>query len=284
MTESSGSMDVDWTVRPLDYEPPEVDTTLPHSARVYDYLLGGKDNYPIDRSTAEKLLADWPDLATSMRQGRGFMHRAVRYLAAERGIDQFLDLGTGIPTPPNLHEIAQAVTPSARVVYVDNDPIVLTHAEARLIGTSSGRIAYLHANLRNPAEVLEAPGFRATLDLSRPVAVSIFMVLHLVIDDREVTDLIRSYMAPLPPGSFLALSVGTAESDPERIRAAGATLTASGLPTKADRTTPEVEAFFDGLELIDPGVVLINHWRPDADAASVKDREVSLLGGVAIKR
>jgi hypothetical protein len=151
------SSDMSWTRRGLGHEPPEIDTSVAHSARVYDYILGGKDNYGPDREAAEQMLKNWPSLRTSMRENRRFMHRTVRHLAAERGIRQFLDVGTGIPTSPNVHEIAQEIAPDARVVYVDNDPIVLAHARHRLNGTPDGRIAYIHANLREPEAILTAP-------------------------------------------------------------------------------------------------------------------------------
>jgi O-methyltransferase involved in polyketide biosynthesis len=274
---------MDWTVRPLDYEPPEVDTTLPHSARVYDYLLGGKDNYPVDRAAGDNSVREWPAFVVSLRQSRRFMHRVTRHVV-EHGIDQFLDLGTGIPTSPNLHEIAQGITPSARVVYVDNDPIFLAHAQALLTSTPQGRVAYIHADLRETDKILDAPDLRDTLDLERPVALSILTVLQLFTDDQEVRDLIARYMDRLPCGSFLALTVATEESNPEAIRAASARLTRDGIPIKSDRTKPDAERFFTGLDLVDPGVVLLHRWRPDAEAAAVDDSEISQFGAVAIKR
>jgi len=273
-----------WTQRGLGYEPPEIDTSVAHSARVYDYVLGGKDNYPPDREAAEQMLGGWPGLRNSMRQNRKFMHRAVRYLAAERGIRQFLDIGTGIPTAPNLHQIAQEVAPESRIVYVDNDPIVLAHAQARLNGSPEGRIAYVHADLRDSEKVLASPELRAVFEPDEPVALSIVAVLQLFTDDQEVHDLIKRYIQPLPPGSFLVLSTVTADANPQGVGAAVAASRAHGMPAR-DRTMAEVAALFDGLELIEPGVVLVHRWRPDQDVGvEVRDEDVSMCGGIAVKR
>jgi hypothetical protein len=276
------SENMNWARRDLDYEPPEVDTSTAHSARVYDYFLGGKDNYPADRVAAEHMLQDWPALGTSLRQSRGFMHRVTRYLAAERGIDQFLDIGTGIPTSPNLHEITQRVNPAARVVYADNDPIVLTHAQALLTSTPQGRVAYIHADMRDPDAILGAPDFRATLDLSRPVALTILLVLHLIVDDAEASDLIGRYMSALPSGSMLALSAGTTDAG-EGVQKVATTATAHGIRSRGDRTKAAVEALFGGCELVEPGVVFLHRWHPDAESVGYQDSEIGLYGGVAVK-
>jgi hypothetical protein len=274
--------DMDWTTRGLDYEPPEVDTTVPHSARIYDYILGGKDNYPPDREAAEQMLTKSPSLRTSMRQNRLFMRRVTRYLAAERGIEQFLDIGTGIPTSPNLHEIAQEIHPTARVVYVDNDPIVFAHAQARLTGTRAGRIAYIHADMRDTDVVLDAPEFRATFDLDRPVALSIFAALQIITDDEVAYSLVDSYLRPLPPGSFLALSTVTMDSKPRQAGMVVAEYRARGIPAR-DRTKAEVTRFFDGLDLVEPGVVLVHRWHPDHENAGIADRDITMYGAVAVK-
>jgi hypothetical protein len=276
------SSDMSWTRRGLGHEPPEIDTSVAHSARVYDYILGGKDNYGPDREAAEQMLKNWPSLRTSMRENRRFMHRTVRHLAAERGIRQFLDIGTGIPTSPNVHEIAQEIAPDARVVYVDNDPIVLAHARHRLNGTPDGRIAYIHANLREPETILTAPELHDTLDLGRPVALSVIAVLQFVLDDQEAYGLVERYMRDLPSGSFLALSTVTTDSSPKAIDVVSE-YKARGMPPR-ERSKAEVERFFDGLELIEPGVQLVHNWRPDVDPEQrVPDTEVAMYGGVALK-
>lgn len=259
---------------------PDLRTDVPHPARVYDYILGGKDHFPADRAAAEQALGGWPSLSTSMRQSRAFMVRVARYLAAEAGIDQFLDVGTGIPTTPNLHEVVQRVTPEARVVYVDNDPIVLVHARALLTGDRSGRIACLDADLRNPDELLAAPELLDTLDLTRPVALSVLATVQFVPDDLVYRAVAR-LMDPLPSGSFLALSTVTADSDPD-VRRVMRTYNDCGMFAVA-RTRPQVEAFFDGLVLVEPGVTLVHRWRPDVDAARVGDNQVGMYGGVARK-
>jgi len=273
---------LDWTARGLDYEPPEIDTTKAHSARLYDYLLGGKDNYPPDREAAERLMKVMPSAQVMAQQNRLFMRRLTRYLAAGQGISQFLDIGTGIPTSPNLHEIAQQINPAARVVYADNDPIVLAHAHARLTSASQGRVAYIHADLRDTDSITTAPDLTATLDLSQPVALSILATLHFIPDDNQAYELVRRYMLPLPPGSFLALSMGTADYAPQGEGLAVSVSRAQGIRVRS-RTRAEVSAFFDGLELIEPGVVPVHQWRPDADAAEVRDSEVTLYCGVARK-
>ena len=196
-----------------DGAPPVIDTSIAHSARVYDYVLGGKDNYPVDREAAEQMLNGWPQLRTSMQENRKFMHRAVR-CAAEQGIDQFIDIGTGIPTSPNLHEIVQAVTPSARVVYVDKDPIVFAHAAARLTGTPEGRISYLLADMSDAEAILGSPEVTGTLDLDRPVALSIIAVLQFVLDQKAAYELVRGYMDRLAPGSLLTITTVTSDTAP----------------------------------------------------------------------
>jgi trans-aconitate methyltransferase len=276
------SDDMNWTRRDLDYEPPVIDTTVAHSARVYNYILGGKDNYPPDRAAAERMLANWPKLRTSMRENRRFMHRVVRHLAAEHGIRQFLDIGTGIPTTPNLHEIAQGVAPDSRIVYADNDPIVLAHAGARLVGTPQGRLTYIHADLRDPEAILDAPELRDALDLDRPVGLSIIAVLQFITDDQQAYDLVERYLSRLAPGSFLALSTVTTDSNPTQKKVVSEYKT-RGMPAR-ERTKAEVERFFNGLELIEPGVRLIHRWRPDPDLdEAVDDADIGMYGGVARK-
>jgi hypothetical protein len=276
--------EADWTTRGLDYDPPQIDTSTAHPARVYDYILGGKDNYPPDREAGEHLIKAVPSVPATVRHNRRFLHRLTRYLAAEEGIAQFLDIGTGIPTPPNVHEIAQQANPAARVVYVDNDPIVLAHAHARLTSSPQGRVAYVHADLRDAAAVLTAPDLTATLDLARPAALFILSTLHLITDPAEARELLDRYLAALAPGSYLALSVATTDSyAPAAGEEQQSVLTSHGIQV-LQRTRAEVTTLFDGLDLVDPGVVLVSQWRPDAGTAQVPDTEIGLYCGVAVTR
>ncbi|WP_242614627.1 SAM-dependent methyltransferase [Actinomadura roseirufa] len=260
----------------------DLKTDIPHSARVYDYLLGGKDNYPADRAAAASITADWPNLPKSMRANRSFMARLAHRLAAEHGIRQFLDIGTGLPTAPNLHEVAQTVAPESRIVYVDNDPIVLVHARALLTSTPEGRTSYLDADFHDPDAILSSDQLGETLDLSRPVALSLIAIVHFMPDDAVVQDIIDRLMEPLAPGSMLALSACTADSAPEEVTAGVAAYNANGIPLVA-RDKAGMERFFDGLELLEPGVVLVNHWYPDEAAAEVDDAHVHMYGAVARK-
>ena len=271
--------DVNWTSRGLDYDPPEIDTTKPHPARVYDYLLGGKDNYPPDRELAEQMIELMPSVAVSSRQNRLFMQRLARYLAAE-GIDQFLDIGTGIPTSPNLHEIVQRANPAARVVYLDNDPIVLAHAHALLTSSPQGRVSYIHADMRDAKKVLAAPDLTGTLDLGRPVALSILSTLHFV-GDEDAYRLVREYTQALAPGSFFAVSTATGDFNPDTAGTVVSVLN-QRIPSWW-RNKAQVTAFFDGLELLEPGVIQPHHWRPDAETAGISDGEVTVYCGVARK-
>ncbi|MEY9836426.1 hypothetical protein ABH941_001646 [Streptacidiphilus sp. EB103A] len=264
------------TVPPVDLR-----TDIPHSARIYDYVLGGKDNFQADREAAEQMLRGWPSLRPSMRQSRAFMHRVTRYLAAEQGIRQFLDVGTGIPTEPNLHQVAQGIAPESRVVYVDNDPLVLAHARALLTSSPEGRTSYLQADMREPQAIVDAPQLTATFDLTRPVALSVIAVLQFVPDDRDPVGIVRRLLEPLPSGSFLALSMVTTDSNPA-IADVVREYNARGINVQA-RTRKQVEQFFDGLEPVDPGVVLVHRWRQDGSATGLDDADVAMYGGVARK-
>ncbi|MFI5892461.1 SAM-dependent methyltransferase [Actinoplanes sp. NPDC051513] len=261
----------------------ELNTDVPHSARIYDYLLGGKDHFAADRNAAAAITADWPHLAISMRANRNYMARQARFIAAELGIRQFLDIGAGLPTAPNLHEVVQQVEPSSRVMYVDNDPIVLVHARALLTSAPEGQTTYLDANLRDPAAILESSEFRGTFDLSQPVALSLIAILQFIVDDDMAHRIVDTLMAPLPPGSVLAMSTVTADSAPDEVNRGVAAYVAKGIEEKA-RDLAECQELFRGLDLIDPGVVLVNHWRPDDAARAVPDEHVHMYGGVAVKR
>ncbi|MEU8820740.1 SAM-dependent methyltransferase [Actinoplanes sp. NPDC048796] len=257
------------------------DTGRPHPARVYDFLLGGKDNFAADRAAAEEGLKANPNAATAPRQNRAFLQRTVRFLAAEAGVRQFLDIGTGLPTAPNVHEVAQEADPSARIVYVDNDPIVLSHARALLTSNPSGRTAYVGARLQEAATILDAPEVRDTLDLDEPVALLLFAILHFIEDDENPYDIVESLMSRLPSGSYLVLSHITGDHDPESWARFTAIMREQGIPTRL-RSQPEVSRFFAGLDLIDPGVVPILRWRPTT-ATDLTDAQVALYGGVARK-
>jgi hypothetical protein len=259
----------------------DLNTRVPHSARIYDYLLGGKDNFLADREAAAGITKDWPNLPTSMRANRNFMRRVGRYLAAELSIRQFLDIGTGLPTAPNLHNVVQEIAPESRIVYVDNDPIVLSHARALLTSTREGKTAYVDADLRDPAAILGAAQTRETLDLRKPVALSLIAILQFMVDDKEALRIIDELMDALPPGSALALSTVTADSAPEEVNAGVAAYNANGIPTKA-RDKAEVEALFRGFDLVEPGVTLVNHWWPDDLTLAVRDAHVHMYGGVAV--
>jgi SAM-dependent methyltransferase len=264
----------------------EVDlhTGRAHGARIYDYVLGGKDNYALDREAAEAAMRTFPSLQISMRANRSFMHRIARFLAAECGTRQFLDIGTGIPTSPNLHEVVQAVAPDARIVYTDNDPIVLAHARALMTSDPRGRTAYVQADLRDPTTLLSAPQLSATLDLHEPVAMIAIAVLHFIEDDDDAHRVVRQLLDVLPSGSYFALSTATGDLDPEGTATVEQAYRDRGEVLK-HRTKAQVERFFDGLELVEPGVVQVHKWRPDdlASASVKRDADVALYGGVARK-
>jgi S-adenosyl methyltransferase len=260
----------------------KLDTGIPHTARVYDYVLGGKDNFKADRELGDKLIQALPTIQTSMRANRQFMARVARYLATELGIRQFLDIGTGLPTSPNLHEVVQQVDPTAGVVYVDNDPIVLVHARALLTSRPDGKTAYIDADFLSPETILAAPEIRI-LDLAEPVALSLIAILPFVVDDDEVHRVIDTLMEPLPAGSVLAISTATADSSPGGVAQVLAEYERAGIRGKL-RGREEVQDLFRGLELLDPGVVLVHRWHPDEQAAAYSDEQVHMYGGVAVKR
>ncbi|WP_405611953.1 SAM-dependent methyltransferase [Streptomyces sp. NBC_00076] len=237
----------------------EIDTTRPHPARMYDWYLGGKDNYPVDEAMGRQMLALDPRVPVMARVNRAFMHRATRWLA-EHGVRQFLDVGTGIPTEPNLHQVAQRVAPDARVVYCDNDPIVLAHAAALLRGTDQGVTEYLQADVRDPDAILE--GARKVLDFGRPVALSLIALLHFVSDEDGAHELVARLLSELPSGSYLVVSHATADFTPEESKAATEKLKAVGV-TLALRSREQFARFFDGLELVEPGVEVPQLWHPE---------------------
>jgi hypothetical protein len=257
-------------------QPIDLKTDVPHSARIYDFILGGKDNFAADRAAAADVVGEQPSLPAGMRANREFMVRMTRFVVSELGIRQFLDIGTGLPTSPNLHEAAQAIAPETRVLYVDNDPIVLVHARALLTSTPEGRTAYLDADLRDPEAILAAAELRATLDLSRPVALTLIAILQTVEDDHAAYALVRRLLEPLVPGSALALTI--VPDDPQ-VRAGGAVYRARGLPMRL-RDRVAAERFFTGLELVEPGVVRTVEWHPDRPVGDVVNHNHA---GLAIK-
>ncbi|KXK58267.1 methyltransferase [Micromonospora rosaria] len=259
---------------------PVVDDSIPHSARIYDWWLGGKDNFAVDRATGAAMIEAIPTLPAMAKENRHFVHRVARHLVAEAGIRQFLDVGTGIPTRPNLHEVAQGLAPETRVVYVDNDPIVLAHARALMISNPAGRSTYIHADLRQSEKILSDPALTETLDLSQPVALTLIAILMLLDDADDPIGRIRALMDALPSGSYLAITHPTQDFDPVAVGAAVAAATGNGM-TLVPRTHAEVERFFEGWELIEPGVVPVLGWRPEQPVADPS--AVYYYAGVARK-
>jgi hypothetical protein len=245
-------------------EVPKIDTSVAHIARVYDYWLGGKDNFAVDREIGDKVLQVHPETVLSVQANRKFLARSVRHLAATEGVGQFLDVGTGLPSGNNTHEVAQAVRPEARVVYVDNDPIVLAHARALLTSSPEGATAYLDADIRDTGDILA--GAARLLDFSQPVAIMLIAVLHMLRDEEDPQAIVDRFMAAVPAGSFLVISHLASDVQQETMAEMGRRLNQSMTQQFTMRTHAQVAAFFDGLTLLDPGVVLTHQWRPDSEA------------------
>ncbi|MEV2250466.1 SAM-dependent methyltransferase [Streptomyces sp. NPDC050147] len=246
---------------------PTIDTSKPHPARVYDWLLGGKDNYPVDEAVGEKLPPEAKDAA---RQNRAFMNRATAWLATQ-GVDQFLDIGTGIPTAPNLHQIVQEIVPSARVVYTDNDPIVLRHAEALLVSSPEGMTDYIESDVREPLEILAHA--RGLLDFDRPIALSLIALMHFLSEDQDPYGIVNTLVDALPSGSHLVLSHASSDIYPELAEQVTAEYAKGGIKL-GFRNRAEVARFFDGLDLVEPGLVTATQWfkgtaRPDAEGSGI---------------
>jgi len=245
---------------------PVLDTSVPHVARMYNYWLGGKDNFAADRAAGDLAVQVDPLMPMSVRANRAFLARVVRYLAGEAGIRQFLDIGTGIPSADNTHEVAQAVAPDSRIVYVDNDPIVLSHARALLTSAPDGECAYLDADLREPGRVLGRAA--QTLDFSRPVAVMLIAIMHCIPDQDDPYGIVTRLTDALAPGSFVALSHPARDLN-TRARAQMSTQVNAMMKTPVTlRDRAQVERFFDGLDLVEPGVVVVPKWRPDSEFAA----------------
>jgi S-adenosyl methyltransferase len=263
---------------------PHIDTSKPHPARMYDYYIGGKNHFAADRELADKALASWPAGRIGLRENRAFLGRVVRYLAAEAGIRQFLDLGSGLPATNNVHEVAQAAAPSSRVVYVDNDPLVLAHARALLTPASAeGRTAYVQADIRQPADILSSPVVRSVLDFSQPIALMLVAMLHFLPDEDKPSEVVGSLLAALPPGSYLAASHITLEHDPVGVGGGQQVYIDAGIPMNARDADDFAALAFGGLEMVPPGVVLVSEWRRDSPGPLPTAAEVSCYGGVARK-
>ena len=261
----------------------EIDVSRPHPSRIYDYLLGGKDNFAADRETASVALEAWPTARTAARENRAFLGRAARYLAAEAGVTQFLDIGSGLPSVDNVHEVAQDVLPAARVVYVDNDPIVHAHARALLASSPEGKCAYIHGDLRDPDYILGHQATRETFDFGRPIGLILCAVLHFVPDEDQPGPIVRRLVDALPSGSYVVASHATAEYAPQNIYGAGRAYERGGV-RGALRTADEfADLVFPGLTLVPPGVVPVSEWRPEPDTLLPTAAEVGSNGAVARK-
>jgi len=256
-----------------------MNTRVPHPARVYDYFLGGKDNFQADRTAGEAAIRAFPKTAESACASRAFLRRVVHFLAADAGIRQFLDIGTGLPSGENVHEVAQAATPAAKIVYVDNDPIVLRHAQALLTSTEAGVTSYLDADLRDPDMIIRRAA--TTLDFSQPIAVLLMGILHNVEDRFDPHGIVRRLLQALPGGSYLAISHLTAGIYPELTEFAAALNEHSLNTPLVLRDHALVTSFFDGLEIVEPGVVQISKWRPQSGIEATA--AAALWGGVARK-
>jgi hypothetical protein len=262
-------------------EPPRIDTTVPHSARIWNYWLGGKDHYPVDRAAGDQYREVFPGIIDVARASRQFLTRAVRYLAGEAGMRQFLDIGTGLPTADNTHEVAQRVAPESRIVYVDNDPLVLTHARALLTSSPQGVTRYIHADLREPDKIVEAAS--ETIDFTEPVALMLMGIVGHIGDYDEARSIVKRLLDALPSGSYLALNDGTNVISKVFAEAQEGYNRSGAVPYHL-RSPEQIAGFFEGLELVEPGVVSCPRWRPDpAATADGLPAEVDAFGGVGRK-
>jgi hypothetical protein len=261
-----------------DEHPPELNTGVPQTARIWNYWLGGKDNFPVDRQVGDQILEAFPAIVENARASRAFLARVVRYLAGEAGIRQFLDVGTGLPTANNTHEVAQRVAPESRVVYVDNDPIVLAHARALLTSSPEGATAYVDADLHDPDKILREAA--RTLDFTQPVAVMLMGILGHISDDDEARSIVKRLLDGVASGSYLVMNDGTDTS--EEVVEAARIWNQSANPTYHLRSPERIARFFDGLELVEPGVVSPPRWRPEPSPAG-PPAEVDSFGGVGRK-
>ncbi|MFF7941629.1 SAM-dependent methyltransferase [Nocardia gamkensis] len=257
-----------------------LESDRPHPARMYDYFLGGTNNYDADRSAAKEILGVWPTIQVAARVNRAFMQRSTQFLASA-GIRQFLDIGTGIPTEPNLHQIAQNLAPDARVVYVDNDPIVLAQSHALMASHPDGATAYLHADATDPDSVLRSPQLRDTIDLSQPVGLSLIALLHFI--DGDATQLVSTYLDAFAPGSYVVICQVTGDYDPAQVAIVREIYRARGISAR-ERNREEFTALFHDLELVDPGIVPPHRWRPNGiTPPESHDAKVSCYAAVGRK-
>ena len=278
MTDSDATTESDATTAPAGLA---VDTSVPHSARVWNYWLGGQDNYPVDRAVGDDFANLYPEITVVARASRAFLKRAIVFLAAEAGVRQFLDIGTGMPTAENTHQIAQAVAPAARIVYVDNDPVVLGPARSLLTSTPEGATEYIDGDLRDPASILAAAG-RSTLDLSQPVGLILMNILGHLPDLEEAVSIVRHLMGALPSGSYLVTADGTNVIDGPAFEAAIAVWNANAPLSYHLRHPDQLAGFLTGLAVVDPGLVPCSRWRPSPEDDSTA-RDVDEFGAVARK-
>lgn len=261
--------------------PAGIAVHTPNAARIYDYALGGKDNFAADRRTAEKVFAFAPEVRLSARENRAFLTRAVRFLAAEAGLRQFLDIGTGLPTQGNVHEVAQEVAPAARVVYVDYDPVVIVHNRELLSGVDNATT--IQADLRGPHEILNHPKLQQLIDLDEPVAVLLIGILHFVTDDEDPAGIVARLCEAMAPGSYLALSHITGDEQPPEAVTRLTQVFEQAAEPMVPRTYEQIRRFFDGFEFVDPGLVRISEWRPDQPSTVQDPGRGWLFAGVGRK-
>lgn len=256
----------------------ELDTGTPHSARLWNYWLGGEDNFAADREAGDAIAAMLPSIVTLAQEDRKFLRRSVRHMVRDGGIRQILDIGSGLPTANNTHEVAQAEAAGTRVVYVDNDPLVLVHARKLLAGAAQGRTEFVEADLGDPASILRAAA--GTLDLTRPVAVTLLGILHFLRDDEAARDAVRTLVDAVPAGSYLVIAHGCDDINTDEAARIVEFWNERGTPKIKYRSAARITEFFAGLRLLEPGVVPCNRWRPDADTGDV---DVNQFCGVAVK-
>lgn len=240
---------------------PKLDTSVPHSARIWNYWLGGKDNFAVDREVGDQIKEINPDIVDIARADRAFLGRAVRHVVCEAGIRQLLDIGTGLPTADNTHEVAQRLAPESRIVYVDNDPLVLSHARALLVSTPEGATDYLEADIHDPETILREAA--RTLDFNKPVALMLLAVVQFILDDEQAAAVVKRLVDAVPSGSYLVISHATNEVNTEVMDAHLAHWNAHGTPKFCYRSRKQIARYYDGLELLEPGVELLPYWRPD---------------------